>query len=691
MIDYQNELNPEQLAVVEGGDGPCLVLAGAGSGKTRTIVYRLAHLLEKGVDPKNICLVTFTNKAAAQMSVRVEQLLGYRPEGLVAGTFHHFANFLLRRFGKRINIEPNFTIIDEDDKKSLIKSSIAEAGIDPKERRFPMPAVLKEIFSYAKNSRQSLEDVLAAKHPKFLEMLDDISAVRRIFEQKKRTGQMIDFDDLLSATLNLLETQTDVREGLAKNFQYILVDEYQDTNPIQAAILYHLASHHKNILVVGDDAQSIYSFRAADIKNIMEFGRVYPEAKIFKLETNYRSTPNILNLANDIISRNRNKYKKVLRAVRKEAEKPQALMARDRDEEASFIADKILELRDQGTPLRDIAVLFRASHHSEILEMELSRRDIPYDYRGGVKFFERSHIKDIISFLRVYHNPADEAAWMRILSFSQGIGAVTARNIFNMVCGAKTPTDVASYCLALPSKANAGWGEFLGLLRRMMAAEQKPSELISQILESYYRDYLESQFTNFEERILDLEEMAKFAGRYESLEQFLSEITLYEDVGVGREKGAASEREKIVLSTIHQAKGLEWHTVFIINLTDGDFPHRRAILEDGGLEEERRLFYVACTRAKENLFLSYAFSASGGGYSGGGFSGGGGMFFNEPSIFLREIKSDLVKKIDADDADDDLPVIDIGAEEGGGRLSGGLGTGKKLPPKSYLRNVDLDF
>lgn len=681
MINYQQELNLEQLAVVKNGDGPCLVLAGAGSGKTRTIIYRLAYLLEKGVDPKNICLVTFTNKAAAQMINRTEFLLGYKPQGLAAGTFHHFAHILLRHFGRRIGLEPNFTIIDEDDKKSLIKASIGEAGIDPKARRFPSPAVLKEIFSFTKNSRQNLEEVLAAKHPKFLQILDEISSVRRIFEQKKKQGNMVDFDDLLSATLELLETQPETKAALAEKFQYILVDEYQDTNPIQAAILYHLASRHKNILVVGDDSQSIYSFRAADIKNILEFTNVYRDAKVFKLETNYRSTPDILNLANDIIFKNPVKFRKILRSVRKAGELPNIFMANSRDEEAAFIADKILELRDQGVKLKDMAVLFRAAYHSELLEMELNRRDIPYDYRGGVKFFERAHIKDIISFLRAYYNPGDEAAWMRILSFSQGIGAVTAKNIFDVIKNFK-PENVAGLALPLPAKAAGGWKEISGLWRGLIAAsEQKPPALIEKILQSYYRDYMESQYTNFEERLRDLEELAAYSARYENLENFLSEITLYEDVGVERENppaGGARDEERMVLSTIHQAKGLEWHTVFVINLTDGDFPNRRALMEEGGLEEERRLFYVAATRAKENLFLSYAFSG-GRGYAG---SSGGGMFFNTPSIFLQEIKNNLVKRIDAED-EDNLPVIDVDGDE--------MPDCKKLPRKSYLRDINLDF
>lgn len=677
MIDYQKELNPEQLAVVKNGDGPCLVLAGAGSGKTRTIIYRLAHLLEKGVDPRNILLVTFTNKAAKEMSSRAEALLGYKPQGMIAGTFHHLANFLLRRYGKRIGLEPNFTILDEDDKKSLIKASIGEAGVDTKKKRFPMPAVLKEIFSFCKNSRLKLEEVIDLKHPNFLPLQEEISSVRRIYEKKKKDGNMVDFDDLLTATLNLLETQTDVREGLSRHFQYVLVDEYQDTNPVQAAILHHLSSHHKNILVVGDDAQSIYSFRAADIKNILDFNKTYPEAKIFKLETNYRSTPNILDLANDIISKNFNQFPKNLKSLRPKLSTPSLFSAGSQDDEAKFIADKILELRDQGVELKNMAVLFRASYHSQVLEMELTRRDIPYEYRGGVKFFERSHIKDVISFLRAFFNSKDEAAWTRILGFGVGVGPVAAKNIFSIVAQKNNSAEIAQISSAnFGVKAGSSWNEISRLWQKFLNLAPAPNNFIDAVLSSHYRDYMEHAYDNFEDRLNDLMELAAFSSKYESLEKFLTEITLYEDVAVKNDSGASYDREKMVLSTIHQAKGLEWNTVFVINLIDGAFPNRRALLEDGGVEEERRLFYVACTRAKENLFLSYAFTGGDSGFA----TQGGGMYFNEPSIFLREMKGSLVNKIDADD-EDDLPVIDIDGDE----------VGKRLPRKSYLRDINLDF
>ncbi len=684
MIDYQKELNPEQLAVVKGGDGPCLVLAGAGSGKTRTIIYRLAYLLEKGADPRNICLVTFTNKAAKEMTTRAEALLGYKPQGMIAGTFHHLANFLLRRYGKRIGLEPNFTILDEDDKKSLIKASIGESGVDTKKKRFPMPAVLKEIFSYAKNSRNNLEQVIDLKHPNFLPLQEEIASVRRIYEKKKKDGNMVDFDDLLTATLNLLETQTDIREGLARHFQYLLVDEYQDTNPVQAAILYHLSSHYKNILVVGDDAQSIYSFRAADIKNILDFNKTYPEAKMFKLETNYRSTPNILDLANDVISKNFNQFPKNLKSLRPKLSAPSLLSAGSQNDEAKFIADKILELRGEGVELKNMAVLFRASYHSQVLEMELTRRDIPYEYRGGVKFFERSHIKDVISYLRAFFNPKDEAAWTRILSFGVGVGPVAAQNIFNTVAQKNTPQEIAQITSSnfgakagLPRvgvKAGNSWNDILRLWQKFLNLAPAPNNFIEAVLSSHYRDYMEHTYDNFEDRLNDLMELAAFSSKYENLENFLTEITLFEDVAVKNDGGASYDREKMVLSTIHQAKGLEWNTVFIINLIDGAFPNRRALLEDGGVEEERRLFYVACTRAKENLFLSYAFTGGGGDF--------GGMNFNEPSIFLREMKGSLVNKIDGND-EDDLPVIDIDADD--------IGDRKKLPRKSYLQDINLDF
>ena len=677
MINYEKELNEEQLAVIHGGDGPCLVLAGAGSGKTRTIVYRIAYLLEQGILPKNIMLMTFTNRAAREMVNRVQTLLHTTPKGLIGGTFHHVANMLLRRYGRRIGLEPNFTIIDEDDKKSLIKLSLTEAGIDVKKRRFPSPAVLKEIFSYTKNSRGSLDGVLELKHPKFLEIQTEISDIRRIYEKKKRDGNMVDFDDLLVRTLELLETQPDIRNALAETFKYILVDEYQDTNPIQAAILYHLSSCHKNILVVGDDAQSIYSFRAADIKNILDFNKTYPDAKIFKLEINYRSTPDILNLANSIISNNINQFPKNLKAICERGTIPSLLSAGNSDDEARFIADKVLELRDQGIRLRDMAVLFRASYHSQALELELTKRDIPYDYRGGVKFFERAHIKDVIAFLRCFHNIKDEAAWMRVLSFGVGIGPATAKKIFSGISSVISREAILAYDTNnIGAKAKIGLEEIFTLWRKFLSVEYKPSALINQVLHSYYKDYMESQYTNYDERLSDLQEFLNYSSRYDDMDKFLSEITLYEEVAVKRYKGGDYEDEKMVLSTIHQAKGLEWNTVFIINLIEGGFPNRRATLEEGGIEEERRLFYVACTRAKKNLFLSHAYA----GFSGG-YSSGGGMMFNEPSMFLREIDEFLLNRIDGFDGDDDLPVIDVDGEE----IKGSLGN------KNYLPDIDINF
>jgi DNA helicase-2/ATP-dependent DNA helicase PcrA len=352
---------------------------------------------------------------------------------------------------------------------------------------------------------------------------------------------------------------------------------------------------------------------------------------------------------------------------------PSLLSAGSQDDEAKFIADKILELRDQGVELKNMAVLFRASYHSQVLEMELTRRDIPYEYRGGVKFFERSHIKDVISFLRAFFTSHDEAAWTRILSFGVGVGPVAAQNIFSVVAQKNNSAEIAQISSAnFGAKAGNSWNDILRLWQKFLNLAPAPNNFIEAVLSSHYRDYMEHTYDNFEDRLNDLMELAAFSSKYESLEKFLTEITLYEDVAVKNDGGASYDREKMVLSTIHQAKGLEWNTVFIINLIDGAFPNRRALLEDGGVEEERRLFYVACTRAKENLFLSYAFT--------GGNMQGSGMFFNEPSIFLREMKGSLVNKIDSND-EDDLPVIDIDSEE----------IGKRLPKKSYLRDIKIEF
>src|SRR3989344_3177381 len=428
-IDYKKELKPEQLDVVLHGDGPCLVLAGAGSGKTRTIVYRVAYLLEKGVRPDEILLVTFTNKAAREMLDRITEVFGQYPKGLWGGTFHHIAHILLRKYAKLLGYQSNFTILDQEDAQSLLKIVVHDLHPNPLKGRFPSASVLNSIIRLSRNTRFPIQNILERFHPNFLIISSDISQIAKSFAEKKKANNSLDFDDLLELLRTLLDTNAEALSALSKTFRYILVDEYQDTNRLQGDIVTRLGGHHKNILVVGDDAQSIYSFRGAEIQNILQFPKFFPKTKTFKIETNYRSSPEILALANQIISNNSRQYPKNLKSVKKSQDLPCVAALSSSDEEAEFIVQRILELRAEGMPFSEMAVLFRASHHSQVLEFELTRREIAYEYRGGVRFFERAHIKDVLAHLRVVNNTADEIAWHRTLTLQVGIGSETAKKI----------------------------------------------------------------------------------------------------------------------------------------------------------------------------------------------------------------------------------------------------------------------
>ncbi len=605
-IDYQNELNEEQLNVVLNGDGPCLVLAGAGSGKTRTITYRVAYLLEHGIPAEEILLLTFTNKAAKEMMQRVQDLVGGYPTGLWGGTFHSVANRILRQYATVIGYNPNFTIMDHDDSTDLVKLCLKDLKIDTKARRFPSPAVLHGMISYSRNAAIPISDVIDQKQPSFFDLIPTIERIAEVYRDRKRTANAMDFDDLLLLLSDLLSSRPDVADQLARRFRYVLVDEYQDTNVIQARIVRALAAAHGNVLVVGDDAQSIYSFRAAEIKNILKFPEEYGSAKTFRLETNYRSTPEILGLANAVIGQNTDQFKKELKAVRPGLEKPSLVPTSDNRQEAQYVAEQILQLRDEGVPLAEMAVLFRAAHHSQALEMELARRDIPYEYRGGMKFFERAHVKDVVAYLRLIANPKDAMAWIRVLSHQVGIGAVTAAKITDAVQAFESIEHVVAHDpdQFAPGRSGMGFRALRNNIEQMLKTDRQPSSLVRAVAGSSYQDYLEAEYPNYAERLEDIEQFAIFAEQYTDLTTFLEEVTLKDDYGAVKEEGIQDD-EKMVLSTIHQAKGLEWDAVFVINLTDGAFPHPRALNEQGGIEEERRLFYVATTRAKKQLFLTY--------------------------------------------------------------------------------------
>ncbi len=640
MIDYQSELNPEQFEVIKKGDGPCLVLAGAGSGKTRTITYRVAYLLEQGVRPDEILLVTFTNKAAREMVHRVESLpmaVETKVRLPWSGTFHHIAFRLLKQYGPLLGYQSNFSVLDSEDSKSILKLSTKVEGVDRTQKKFPSPAVIQSLISYARNAGKGLAEVLEAKHPQWVELADTIGRIANDYSRRKIAANAMDFDDLLTNLYRLLAAHDNVRQKLAQQFKYVLVDEYQDTNKIQALIIRALSSVHNNVLVVGDDAQSIYSFRAADIQNILDFQAHYPGAQIFKLETNYRSTPDILDVANELIANNTKQYKKELKSIKKRFTKPEVRAFLDQSEEGQFVAQRILELRDEGVKLSQIAVLFRAAFHSQAVELELNKRNLPYEYRGGIRFFERAHVKDALAFLRIFSNQKDTIAWSRVLSMQTGIGPAAAEKIIQLILPLEerlTEYQIGVITQSLPARAKTGWIDFGVIWNRIIKnndSNSGPGDLLRAVLDSKYLEYLESEYPDFKDRRDDLQQLATLADREDDLVKFLAESVLQEQF---TKPGVMVDDEKLVLSTIHQAKGLEWEAVFILNVSAGQFPHERSLKEEGGVEEERRLFYVAVTRAKKHLHLSYP------------LTGNMHSFLQGPSQFLGEVDRDLLKFID---------------------------------------------
>lgn len=637
--DYRSELNDEQYAVVASEDGPHLVLAGAGSGKTRVVTYRVAWLLEHGVRPDEILLLTFTNKAAKEMITRVESLLKVFPTGLWSGTFHAIANRLLRMYGDQTPYGRNFSILDEEDAQDLLKLCVKEVKADSFGRKFPSASVIKSVASFAENARLSLREALERRAPIHEPLAGEIDKVLQKYQEEKRRQRAMDFDDLLLELYRLLAENTQVRTALARKFRYVLVDEFQDTNLIQADIVDMLSSESRNILAVGDDAQSIYSFRAAEIQNILDFSHRYQGATVHRLVTNYRSTPQILAVANAVIANNKDQYEKELVAVARDGELPCVVPASDERQEAQYVAEQILSFINEGSRLRDIAVLFRAAFHSQSLEFELMRRAIPYEYRGGMKFFERAHIKDALAHLRVLRNVKDGVSWMRALQIQPGMGLATAAKVANQASSCERIADVFASPPKLGDKAQQGWQRTVALLQTMLV-EQLPAHMLRAfVAHDAYREYLDAEYQNARERKEDLEQFSLFAEQYQDLGAFLDAVTLTGDFGglmdteQERRQDAYTE-EKIILSTIHQAKGLEWDTVFVINVAEGAFPSDKSFANPKEIEEERRLFYVATTRARKRLFLTYGITA---GYEH--------VTVRQPSTFLDEIPKDLIEEV----------------------------------------------
>lgn len=653
-IDYANELSQEQLAAVMHSGGPMLVLAGAGSGKTRIVVYRVARLLEDGVNPTQVLLLTFTNRAAREMLERVGLLLGQDASRVMGGTFHSVGNRLLRRFGEQLGYRPSYGILDREDARDLMGAALAEVSPTAPPRRLPGAAQLVEIYSLCINTGRSVAELLPARYPQFASDSDTIAAVFRHYVERKRAANVMDYDDLLLNWLLLLRRREDTRRALQARFAHILVDEYQDTNRLQADIVDTMLGGERNLVVVGDDAQSIYAFRGAEFANILSFPERYPDCTIFRLETNYRSLPPILDLANASIAQNRNQFRKNLRAERRGGEVPVACAAPSPEGQAAFVASHILELIDEGIPLSEIAVLYRNHSHSLEVEVELTRRNIPYQVRSGLRFFEQRHVKDVLAHLRFVANARDEVAFTRVAKLKPRLGQRLVARLWAQLRASSDPLQALLHLDAaaagLPGAAARSVGELGQLVGRLERLRLRPGEMVREVGASGYREYVRATLDNAASRLEDLDQLGLFADGYEEVGAFLDDVTLMNELSGEDVVAVEGEKEKVTLSTVHQAKGLEWQAVFLVWLAEGRFPSARA--ED--LEEERRLFYVACTRAKDILFLCYPFVAR---------DRYRADVILEPSRFLSELPEHLYQRWQVEEASTP-PAL-----EGGGRYA----------------------
>ncbi len=626
-IDYENELNPEQLEAVKQQTGALLVIAGAGSGKTRTLTYRVARLIEDGVSPNNILLLTFTKKAAQEMLSRASIVLDERCEQVAGGTFHSFANMILRKYSALLELQNNFTITDRTDSEDIINH--IRANITEKhEKRFPKKGTILDIYSKSVNKDTPSEDIISVEYPQFLQSTEKINEIIREYNAYKRKNSILDYDDLLLYLRTLLECNPEVRKKISNQYKYIMVDEYQDTNTLQSQIIELLASEHNNIMAVGDDSQSIYSFRGANFKNILEFPERFKNTKIIKLERNYRSTQNILSLANEVLKKAKEKYSKNLYSTIESGIKPALISANDMSTEAQFIAQRALELsEEENIPLNDICVLARSARMTYNLEIELAKRNIPYRKFGGMKFMETAHIKDIIAHLRVILNPADVISYMRILMLIDGIGAQSANRLLPVL---QNPTGNAKLPVKNPEKV----GKLIDLINKSQKDIFSPSKIVKAVIK-YYEPILADKYDDYTKREKDLEHFTALSEGYGSLEEFLSDLALEPpESSVGDVDEGAKKDEYLTLSTIHSAKGLEWKAVFIIGAVDGRFPSVYSFNTQEELEEELRLMYVAITRAKTHLAITYPIDM---------YDYSTGMVLSKPSRFLDNIGQDVLE------------------------------------------------
>jgi DNA helicase-2/ATP-dependent DNA helicase PcrA len=645
-IDFRALLNEEQFAAVTAPPGPLLVLAGAGSGKTRTLTYRVAYLLAQGVKPGEILLLTFTNKAAKEMLHRVQDLTGFEPQRFWGGTFHSLGHRALRIYGEAIGLPRNFTILDADESESLLKQAVESADkLFFKDKTHPRPGPLFSVLSLARNTQLPLAETVEKNFPQYADLTHRFGPFAAAYEKRKRAQNVVDYDDLLELWLKLLLEAPEVAAYFAHRFRHVLVDEYQDTNTIQAQIVDRLAGHHC-IMAVGDDAQCIYSWRGANFENIMSFPERHPGTVIHRIETNYRSTPEILAFANGVLlaqPKGRH-FDKELRAARGHAQKPYVVQAMDDREQAEFILKRIRALtEDEGVSANEIAILYRSHYLALEIQLALSRAGMPYQITSGVKFFERQHVRDLVALLRFVYNPSDSQAWQRIAVLLPKVGEKGAQKIYDAA------TDHArllqkDFLDVLPSDdviskvakdARPDWETFCASLSQVAEAMRtaRPDATVELAIDGWYGDYLKGAYADYMDRLEELKALVGFAGRVEEMQDLLAQIVLLN--GETSDRQVDPDAEAIKLTTVHQAKGLEYDVVFLIGAADGQLPTRRSI-EGGDVEEERRLFYVAVTRAKNELYISYPKVAS--------RAGPGGMLLT-PSRFLLELSSDLYETL----------------------------------------------
>ena len=632
-IPYADLLNSRQMEAVFHDRGPALVVAGAGTGKTRTLVHRVARLVESGVDPSEILLLTFTRRAAKEMLNRASSILDDRCKKVKGGTFHFYCSQLLHRYAEYIGFPNNFTIIDTADALEVVQLVRTQLNLHKKDKRFPNKNTLLNMISSAKNKHLDIRVVIGEAYPQFAEQENKIEQVAEAYEEYKAKNFVMDFDDLLIKTKELLEQQEDIQIKIASSHRFVMVDEYQDTNKLQAELTRLFASVHHNVMAVGDDAQSIYSFRGADHQNIMQFPELFEGTKLIKLEENYRSSPQILNAANRLLEQASYKFDKHLFSEKPEGELPAFIKAPTEHDQSRFISQAVIQLREQQIPLNEIAVLFRNGRDSFDLEVELNRKNIPFVKYGGQKFTEAAHVKDVLAHVRVLVNPMDTIAWNRVLMLIDGIGPKTAQDLFEWIRLAKNPyqldrSDTVSNSYMKQMKGMSK------LLIELKEADHTVSETIERIVE-YYRVFCEKRYDDYPKRLKDLEAFVNIAFGFTSLDKMLEELALdpISATAIDTEQ-KQKEEAPLILSTIHSSKGLEWEQVFIIQCLDGIIPSAYSVEDEEQLDEELRLLYVATTRAKQMLYYTYPSLAQ----------SSYGDYFTKPTRFLDKLEDNCLEE-----------------------------------------------